>query len=131
MSNRLAILFPLANPVWGFQSLDLSVSPAVPAPNQGLAAGFWFSEHVYGIASIADANGDPTSPDFDVFDTGETFRSAEIGYRSSHERQFLDNVQITRGRSGRRDGDGRYHGTRLCRNEKQLHGDDPAQTADH
>ena len=35
MSNRLAILFPLANPARGFQSLDFSVSPAGPSSQPG------------------------------------------------------------------------------------------------
>ncbi len=90
-------IFPLANPVWGFQNLVFSVSPAVPFPNQGLGAagGTWFSEHVYAIAGIVDTNGDPSSPDFDVFDNFETFQHFEIGYSSSKERQFLDNIHLT------------------------------------
>jgi porin len=90
-------IYPLANPVSAFQNLAFSVSPSIPFPSQGLAlaAGFWFSDNVYSIAGIADANGDPSSPDFDVFDTGETFQHVEVGITSSRERQYLDNFHVT------------------------------------
>ncbi|MGE5301505.1 MAG: carbohydrate porin [Acidobacteriota bacterium] len=87
----------LGNPVWGFQNLVFSTSPAIPFPNQGLGAaiGGWLSENVYGTAGIADANGDPKKPFNNVFDDGETFQHAEIGFTSSRDRLSLDNLHMT------------------------------------
>ena len=42
-----------------------------------------------------DANGDPTEPGFDVFETGETFKSIEIGYTSGSDRLYFDNIHLT------------------------------------
>jgi porin len=101
-------VYSLANPVWGFQNLVFSVSPALAAPNQriGAAAGAWLSGHVYTIAGIADTNGDPASPNFDVFKDWETFQHFEIGYSSSKERQFLDNLHVTLWHSDKREAAG-------------------------
>lgn len=89
-------VFPLANPLTGFMNLAFSISPAIAVPNQGLGAagGFWFSDNIYSIASIADANADPGSPEFDVFETGETFKHIEFGYTPNKELQFLKNFHI-------------------------------------
>jgi hypothetical protein len=61
-----------------------SVSPSIAEPNQGLGAGagFWLAPHVYSIATVADANGNPTSPNLEV-------------YTSSRSRQFIDNIHLT------------------------------------
>ncbi|HXV31460.1 MAG TPA: carbohydrate porin [Sinorhizobium sp.] len=69
-------LFALGNSLTAFQNLVFSVSPAIPAPNQGLgaAAGFFFTDHVYATAGVADANGDQEL-NFDLFNVGEVLRS--------------------------------------------------------
>lgn len=89
-------IYPLANPLTGFSNLAFSVSPAIAAPNQGLgvAAGIWFSDNVYAIAGIADANGNQQLSS-DVFSSRETFKHFEIGFTTSRERQFLDNFHVT------------------------------------
>ena len=90
-------VYGLVSPYSSFQNLAFNTNPTINAPNPGLgiAGGIRLSDHVYAIGSIADANGDPTSPDFDVFHTGETFKSIELGITSSQDRIYFDNIHLT------------------------------------
>ncbi|MGI9514193.1 MAG: carbohydrate porin, partial [Anderseniella sp.] len=90
-------IYGLVSPYTSFQNLAFNTNPTINAPNPGLgiAAGAKLSDHVYVIGSIADANGDPASPDFGVFQTGETFKSMEIGFMSSQDRIYFDNIHLT------------------------------------
>lgn len=90
-------VYGLVSPYTSFQNLAFNTNPTINSPNQGLgiAAGVKLSENFYAIGSVADANGDPTEPDFDVFNTGETFKSLEIGYTSGLERIYFDNIHFT------------------------------------
>ena len=67
----------------------------VPNPGLAIAGGIRLSDRIYAIGSIADANGDPSNPNFDVFRKGETFKSIELGYSSSPDRIYFDNIHIT------------------------------------
>ena len=77
-------VYGLAN-VWiDFNNLAFSTNPTAPVPAQGLgAAGRWASpSNFYVLGSIADANGDPHTPEdaFEsFFSTSEYFSHVEIG----------------------------------------------------
>lgn len=90
-------VYGLVSPYTAFQNLAFNTNPTINAPNPGLgiAAGARLGTNFYVVGSIADANGDPTEPTFDVFETGETFKSFEIGYTSGADRIYFDNVHIT------------------------------------
>ncbi|MHA3980959.1 carbohydrate porin [Halovulum sp. GXIMD14794] len=90
-------VYGLVSPYTAFQNLAFDTNPTnnAPSPGLGIAAGAKLGEHFYIVGAIADANGDPTEPSFDVFETGETFKSIEIGYTSGSERVYFDNVHMT------------------------------------
>jgi len=93
-------VYGLINPWTAFSNLAFLTDPTIPAPNQGLGAALaaMLTDNVYAIAGFADANGDPTRPDnaFDsFFDAGEYFSHLEVGWTSSQERIYLDNVHLT------------------------------------
>lgn len=90
-------IYGLVSPYTAFQNLAFNTNPTINAPNPGLgiAAGAALGENFYVVGAIADANGDPTEPTFDVFETGETFKSIEIGYTSTSDRLYFDNVHLT------------------------------------
>ncbi len=90
-------VYGLVSPYSAFQNLAFNTNPTINAPNPGLAiaGGVRLHENIYAIASIADANGNPAEPNFDVFKTGETFKSFEIGYMSSQDRIYFDNIHLT------------------------------------
>ncbi len=93
-------IYALTNPWTQFSNLSFGLSPTIPGPNQGLGAAFgaMATDHIYIIAGIADTNGDPTDPfnNFDTFfDDHEYFTHAEIGWVSSFEKRYLDNIHLT------------------------------------
>ncbi|SFK65519.1 carbohydrate porin [Shimia haliotis] len=90
-------LYGAVSPYSGFQNLAFNTNPTINTPNQGLgiAGGLRLSDNFYMVGSLADADADPTSPDFDVFDNGNLFKSLEIGYTSGMDRIYFDNVHIT------------------------------------
>jgi porin len=90
-------VYGMINPLTAFSNLSFSTDPSIAAPNPGLglAAGAFLSDRVYAVAGFADANGDPTDPSFDLFDDFETFKHVEIGWTSSYERRYFDNIHLT------------------------------------
>lgn len=90
-------IYGLINPWTSFQNLAFLTSPTIAVPNQGLglAASGMLSDHLYLMAGIADANGDPTRNPFDAFDDSEWFKHVELGWVSAKDRFFLDNVHVT------------------------------------
>jgi len=90
-------VYGLVSPYTAFQNLAFNTNPAINAPNPGLgiAGGIRLHDNIYAIASIADANGDPARPNFDVFKDGETFKSFELGFMSSQDRIYFDNIHLT------------------------------------
>ena len=90
-------VYGLVSPYTAFQNLAFNTNPTINAPNPGLgiAAGVKLSDNFYAVASLADANADPTSPDFDVFSDGDLFKSLEIGYTSGLDRIYFDNIHVT------------------------------------
>ncbi len=90
-------IYGLVSPYTAFQNLAFNTNPTINAPNPGLgiSGGLKLGENFYAVASLADANADPTSPDFDVFSHGNLFKSLEIGYTSGFDRIYFDNIHLT------------------------------------
>ncbi|QIE42425.1 carbohydrate porin [Rhodobacteraceae bacterium SC52] len=90
-------VYGLVSPWTSFQNLAFNTNPTINAPNPGLgiAGGVKLGKNFYVVGAVADANGDPTEPSFDVFETGETFKSVEIGYTSGSDRIYFDNIHLT------------------------------------
>jgi len=66
--------------------------------NLGIAIAAYLSDHIYAIAGINDANSDPTRPfkSFETFFTeNQYFTSVELGWVSSRQRHFFDNIHLT------------------------------------
>lgn len=80
-----------------FQNLSFLTNPTINTPNPGLgiAGGLKLGSNIYAVASVTDANADPTNPSFDVFNHGNLFKSFEVGYTSEFGRIYLDNVHAT------------------------------------
>jgi porin len=93
-------IYGLVNPWTAFSNLAFLTDATIPAPNQGLGAAFGWapSDNIYVVGGLADTNGDPTRPDdmFDTFfDQHEYFSHLEIGWVSSFDRRYFDNVHLT------------------------------------
>ncbi len=95
-------VYALASPWTGFSNLTFSTgSASIALPNDaalGIAAAGMLTDHLYAIASLSDANGDPRHPweGFETFfEDREFFKSFEIGWVSAHERFAVDNVHAT------------------------------------
>ncbi|WP_281973984.1 carbohydrate porin [Ruegeria faecimaris] len=90
-------IYGLVSPYSGFQNLSFNTNPTINAPNQGLgiAGGVKLSENLYAVASVSDANADPSDPNFDVFSDGNLFKSLELGYTSGFDRIYFDNIHLT------------------------------------
>lgn len=90
-------IYGLVSPYTSFQNLAFNTNPTINAPNPGLgiAGGLRLSDNLYAVASIADANADPSDPGFEVFSDGNLFKSVEIGYTSGFDRIYFDNIHLT------------------------------------
>ncbi|WP_170351542.1 carbohydrate porin [Ruegeria atlantica] len=90
-------IYGLVSPYIGFQNLSFNTNPTINTPNQGLgiAGGVKLSENFYAVASVSDANADPSDPNFDVFSDGNLFKSLEFGYTSGFDRIYFDNIHLT------------------------------------
>lgn len=101
-------VYMLAN-VWSeFNNMVFGTNPTIPAPDNGLGAvARWnVTPNYYVVAGIADANGDPRKPDeflHNFFEVAEYFRHVEVGWISSWENRFTDNVHVTFWQADRRD----------------------------
>ena len=102
-------VYMLASPWTGYFNFAFSTgSASMPVPNEGLglALGGYLNDSVYMIAGFADSNSDPTKPGegFDTFfDDREYFSHFEIGWNSSRETAFLNNVHLTLWHADERD----------------------------
>lgn len=90
-------IYGLVSPYTAFQNLAFNTNPTINAPNAGIgvAGSLKLGSNFYAVASVADANADPSSPDLDVFSDGELFKSVELGYTSGFDRVYFDNVHLT------------------------------------
>jgi porin len=94
-------VYMLASPWTGFFNFAFSTgSASMPVPNEGLgmALGGYVNDNLYLIGGFADSNSDPHKP-FDGFDTffndREYFKHLEIGWNSTRETAFLNNLHLT------------------------------------
>ena len=95
-------VYALASPWTGFMNFQFSTgSQAVYIPNDaalGIALGAYITDNIFVIASLGDAGSDPTNP-FTSFETffsnNDYFKSIELGYVTSKERFYMDNVHVT------------------------------------
>jgi porin len=94
-------VYMLASPWTGYFNFAFSTgSASIPVPNEGLglALGGYLNDNVYMIAGLADSNSDPANPGdgFDsFFNDHEFFEHFEIGWNSTRETAFLNNVHLT------------------------------------
>lgn len=112
LNNRLAFVggivdvtdyvdvYGLVNPWTDFNNYAFTTNPTIPAPDQGLGAAVRVMplENIYIVAGIADANGDPTDIGDSVnsfFSDSEFFTHIEVGWITSWERRFSDNIHLT------------------------------------
>jgi porin len=64
----------------------------------GLVAAGYLTDNIYAIAGFGDSNSDPTDPfnGFDTFfDQSEFFKTIELGWTTSKDRFYFDNVHLT------------------------------------
>ncbi|AQQ66337.1 hypothetical protein Mag101_00750 [Microbulbifer agarilyticus] len=97
-----ADVYAMASPWTGFANIAFETGSgtygAYPDGALGVMVGGFFTDHVYGIASIVDGNGDPTDllKGFDsFFGDFDTLKIIELGYTSGPKRLFMDNAHIT------------------------------------
>ncbi len=94
-------VYMLASPWNGFFNLAFSTgSQAMYLPNDaalGIAIGAYITDNLYAIANISDAGSMPTQPleTFKTFFTNnDYFKTIEIGWVSSKEKFYHDNIHL-------------------------------------
>ncbi len=92
-------VYGLINPQTAFSNLSFSTNPTIGIPDQGFGAGFGslVGENFYVVAGLMDAAGDPKHAGRSVdqfFNDKEYFKHIEIGYTSSPDRIYFDNVHF-------------------------------------
>jgi len=94
-------IYMLASPWTGYFNFAFSTGAAsIPVPNEGLgmALGGYVNDNLYLIGGFADSNSDPAHPGdgFETFfDDREYFKHFEIGWNTTRETAFLNNVHLT------------------------------------
>ena len=95
-------VWALASPWTGFTNLAFSTGSASMAlPNDatfGAMVGGFLTDNLYLMGSITDLNSDPTSPFGGIesfFEENEYYQSLELGWTTSRDRFFFDNVHLT------------------------------------
>ncbi|MGK7913372.1 MAG: carbohydrate porin [Synechococcus sp.] len=91
-------VYGLSNPLTQFQNLSFLTDPTIAAPNQGLGAaiGAMVSDNIYVVTGFSDANGDATEAGFDTFfNDAEYFKHFELGWTTSPDRIYFDNIHLT------------------------------------
>jgi porin len=92
-------VYAMENPLAGFQNFVFTLNPTISAPNEGslgVVAAARATEEIYVIAGFIDANGVPTQTGWDTFFSDhEYFKHVEIGWTTSQDRIYLDNVHVT------------------------------------
>lgn len=95
-------VYALASPWTGFMNFQFSTgSETIYIPNDaalGFGIGAYLTENIFVIASISDAGSDPTRPfkSFEsFFSNNDYFKSIELGYVTSKDRFYMDNIHVT------------------------------------
>jgi len=94
-------VYALASPWMHFTNFQFSTgSETMFIPNDvnlGIAVAGYITDNIYAIAGINDTNSDPTKP-FKSFETffnqSQYFKSVEVGWVSSRERHYFDNIHL-------------------------------------
>jgi porin len=92
-------LYGMINPQTAFSNLNFTTNPSIGIPDQGFGAygGAALGDNFYVVAGLMDARGIPDEPGDsldDFFDEKEHFRSVEIGYTTSFDRRYFDNIHF-------------------------------------
>ena len=92
-------IYGLINPQTAFTNLNFSTNPSIGIPDQGFGVygGAGLSDNIYIVAGFMDAAGVPDKPGdslSDFFDKNEYFKSIEIGYTTSFDRRYFDNIHL-------------------------------------
>lgn len=94
--------YALASPWSGFTNLAFSTcAGSMALPDDGLlslAVGHMFTDNIYAVGSVSDANGQSDDPlaGFDtLFNDHQLFSTLELGWTASQDRIYTDNVHIT------------------------------------
>lgn len=90
-------VYGLVNPWTAFSNAAFHSSISIAAPNQGIgiAGAAYLTKHFYLLAGFADANGDAHNPDLNLFKDFETFKHVELGWTTSPDRVYYDNIHVT------------------------------------
>ena len=95
-------VYALASPWMHFMNFAFSTgSETVYIPNDaalGIAVAGMLTDNIYIIANISDAGSDTTDPlkNFETFfSNSDYFKSAEVGWVTSKDRFFFDNIHLT------------------------------------
>lgn len=93
-------VYGLNNPWTDFNNSTFSTNPTIPAPSQGMgvAASVMLTDNFYLLGGLADSNGNPENPgkNFDsFFNDHEYFKHIELGWVSSWQNRYLDNIHLT------------------------------------
>ena len=92
-------VYGLINPQTAFSNLSFSTNPTIGIPDQGFGGGFGtlLGKNFYLVAGLMDAAGNPEKPgrSFDqFFNDNEYFKHIEIGYTTSPDRIYFDNIHL-------------------------------------
>ena len=92
-------VYGLINPQTAFMNLSFSTNPTIGIPDQGFGGGFGtlLGNNFYLAASLMDAAGDPGHAKESLdqfFDNSEYFKHIEIGYTTSPDRIYFDNIHF-------------------------------------
>jgi porin len=92
-------VYGLINPQTAFMNLSFSTNPTIGTPDQGFGGGLGMllSDNFYLAASLMDAAGDPKHAGDSIdqfFDNSEYFKHVEIGYTTSPDRIYFDNIHF-------------------------------------
>jgi len=92
-------LYGMINPQTAFSNLNFTTNPSIGIPDQGFGAygGAALGDNFYVVAGLMDARAVPDEPGDsldDFFDENEYFKSIEIGYTTSFERRYFDNIHF-------------------------------------
>jgi len=92
-------MYGLINPQTSFSNLAFSTNPTIGIPDQGFGggAGVMLNDNFYVVGSLMDAAADPkhAGRSFDqFFNDKEYFKHIEIGYTTSPDRIYFDNIHV-------------------------------------
>jgi porin len=92
-------IYGMINPQTAFMNLNFSTNPSIGLPDQGFGAygGAALSDNFYLVAGLMDARANPEKPGDsldDFFNKNEYFKHVEIGYTTSFDRRYFDNIHL-------------------------------------